>query len=544
MKNKISEVLGFITSGNLLHGLRSAKDLYSSFPDNLNIVKLLVYAYIQVGNFNKVIKLLDKHFTNNLPAQDFDYFNNMGYAHFQNEDYEKSLIFLIKASTLKPDLPGPFCSLATVYQKKHDYRKANQYIDTAIENVLRLDADSYSYFAHVFLSKSEINSSLGKDEDSIKFFKELLSKKFNENIFYILSLINNKNTDIAILKQAESYLEKSPNSYKTNLEKFNSFTPLYFGLANFYQNIDQKKSENFFDLANKEIFQSSKYNSHDYQMRIIKTMDTFKSSFLDFSDNQPFGKNNFFIVGSPRSGTTLVESIITANDEVFSGGELNSAKNLIENYINQSEKEDVSVFIKNFRETYISRTNFLRGNYEYLVDKMPENFLYLGYLLKILPNSKIIRILRNPWDIAISLYKQRYVVNVPYSSSFFNIGIFLANFEAINCYWENNLIKKDNIYSIKYEDLVQDTALYQNEIYEFIGIKPSKYNKEKRMKFFSPTASIRQIKGEINTQSVEKSDFAYQKEDFFRAMQMQREFWISKGILGKNSDFYGYLKQK
>jgi hypothetical protein len=92
--------------------------------------------------------------------------------------------------------------------------------------------------------------------------------------------------------------------------------------------------------------------------------------------------------------------------------------------------------------------------------------------------------------------------------------------------------------------LVQDTALYQNEIYEFIGIKPSKYNKEKRMKFFSPTASIRQIKGEINTQSVEKSDFAYQKEDFFRAMQMQREFWISKGILGKNSDFYGYLKQK
>lgn len=55
MKNKISEVLGFITSGNLLHGLRSAKDLYSSFPDNLNIVKLLVYAYIQVGNLIKLL---------------------------------------------------------------------------------------------------------------------------------------------------------------------------------------------------------------------------------------------------------------------------------------------------------------------------------------------------------------------------------------------------------------------------------------------------------------------------------------------------------
>ena len=86
-------------------------------------------------------------------------------------------------------------------------------------------------------------------------------------------------------------------------------------------------------------------------------------------------------------------------------------------------------------------------NYKLIIDKLPENFLFIGYLLKILPGSKIIRTFRNPWDVAISLYKQRYVTNIPYSASFFNIGVFMSNFEAINIFW-NNQIKSSKIFLI------------------------------------------------------------------------------------------------
>ena len=55
---------------------------------------------------------------------------------------------------------------------------------------------------------------------------------------------------------------------------------------------------------------------------------------------------------------------------------------------------------------------------KYIVDKMPENFLYMGYYQKLLPFSKIIRVLRHPWDIATSLFKERYIFSVPYSTSF------------------------------------------------------------------------------------------------------------------------------
>ena len=98
---------------------------------------------------------------------------------------------------------------------------------------------------------------------------------------------------------------------------------------------------------------------------------------------------------------------------------------------------------------------------------MPENFLYLGIILKLMPKSKILRVFRNPWDIAVSLFKQRYILNVPYSVSFFNIGVFLANFEAINIFWNSSIENNQNVMDVKYEDLVKNTDKNQKNIFFF-----------------------------------------------------------------------------
>ena len=112
----------------------------------------------------------------------------------------------------------------------------------------------------------------------------------------------------------------------------------------------------------------------------------------------------------------LVESVVTANDKVFSGGELKSGKDINERNI-LSKEQSLNELNHKFISKYLRRTSYLRGNHEYIVDKMPENFC-IGLIQKLLPKSKIIRVFRNPWDTAISLHKQRYVLNVPYSVSF------------------------------------------------------------------------------------------------------------------------------
>ena len=130
-------------------------------------------------------------------------------------------------------------------------------------------------------------------------------------------------------------------------------------------------------------------------------------------------------------------------------------------------------------------------------------------------------------------------MNVPYSVSFFNIGVFLANFEAINLFWDENMEEKENIFDVKYEELVSNYIYYQEKIYKFLGLK-AVYDENKRNDFFSPTASTRQVKEGVHKRSVDKKEFSHHKSEFLDAIQMQREYWAKKDIKSKKNDFFGY----
>ena len=335
-------------------------------------------------------------------------------------------------------------------------------------------------------------------------------------------------------------MEEYDKKYENKLDRFWYVHPLYFGLAIFYNKIDQSKSENFYELANQEIITSLRYNSFEYQNDIINIMNCYKDNFSHLSlENDSEGETNFFILGTPRSGTTLIESFIASNNDVTSAGELLSARNLIADFVADVRNQSTEEFIINFRKTYLSRTKYLKGEYKNIVDKLPDNFLFIGFLYKLLPKTKIIRTFRDPWDVAVSLFKQRYVTNIPYSASFFNIGVFMANFEAINIYWDEILDKKNALLDIKYEDLVEDPENYQKKIYSFLEIK-SDFDETKRKSFFSQTASIRQIGSNVHNKSIKKQEFLSHKNEFFDSIHMQRKYWEKRGIIRKNNEFFGY----
>ena len=541
MKNKISQILSLLNNGNIDQGLQHSKDLFREFPNNVDVIKLLVYAYILVGNFEKAALILEQSLRLKVNVeQDFDYNNNLGYALVQSEEYERAITYLKKAIIIKSDFPGVYANIALIYQKRRDFITSKKYIDNAIKIVTLLGKNEYSKYANIFLLFSEINSALKKDDETIKIFLEILGQSFNADIFYILSNIQAESLPYNLIDEAENKIETNVH-FQNKIEKFNFITPIYFGLANYYQKKDKNKSEDYFVKGNSEIFKSSRYNSHDYQQRILKSIEAYKKTFSTFNEiEDEAGSNNIFIVGSPRSGTTLIESIITANSKVFSAGELNSSKNLIERHINSASK-DLYEFKYNYQAKYLARTNFLRGDHTYIVDKMPENFLFIGQMLKLLPKSKIILTLRDPWDTAISLFKQRYILNVPYSASFFNIGVFLANFEAIIVFWMKNIQNKSHFMTIKYEEVVFDQKQSQKKLYDFLDIQIGDFDENRRKDFFSPTASIRQVTSNIHQNSLKKGEFMEYKKEFYDSLEMQKKFWISKGILTKNDDFFGYL---
>ena len=87
-----------------------------------------------------------------------------------------------------------------------------------------------------------------------------------------------------------------------------------------------------------------------------------------------------------------------------------------------------------------------------------------------MPASKIILILRDPWDLAVSLFKQRYVDNISFASSMFNIGVQLANFEMCILFWIQEKVIDENVLTVNYEKLVENFEEHQKKLYEFCNI--------------------------------------------------------------------------
>ena len=86
MINEISNILKIIRSGNIDKAFHLAKTLYLKNENNLDVVKLLAYTYIQIGNFERVVEVLQKAYKNKDDQKDFDYYNNMAYSMSQLED--------------------------------------------------------------------------------------------------------------------------------------------------------------------------------------------------------------------------------------------------------------------------------------------------------------------------------------------------------------------------------------------------------------------------------------------------------------------------
>lgn len=539
MQKEILELYKLVQNKNIEKAYSISKKLYQNNKNNKDIVKILTYLHIQKTQYDAAIRVLQGYYNDNKEERDFDYFINMGVCHKVNEDYELSLEMYDEATKMNPDSHMCYTVPAEIYLKLRNFKKSMDLLDIALDKMRSTGQETFN-FPNTVKLKTEVYVALNKDQENEKMLLDLLNEKFHPDIFYLLSIVNPKLIDEDLLRLAEKQLEEYDKRYTNKLDRFWYVHPLYFGLAIFYNKKNQQKSENLYELGNKEIMSSLRYNSFEYQSDIVNIIDCYNKNFLNKKQkDETEGDKNFFILGTPRSGTTLIESFIASNNKVTSGGELLSARNLISDFVKNINNQSIDEFVRNFRQTYLSRTNFLRGKHESIVDKLPDNFLYIGFLFKLLPKTKIIRTFRDPWDVAVSMFKQRYVTNIPYSASFFNIGVFMANFEAINLFWDELLGNKNALLDVRYEELVENPDLHQKKIYEFLNIN-SDFDENKRKSFFSQTASIRQIGSDIHKKSVKKEEFLVHKDEFFESIHMQRKYWEKRGIISQDKDFFGY----
>lgn len=256
------------------------------------------------------------------------------------------------------------------------------------------------------------------------------------------------------------------------------YPDIHFSLARIYQ--DQKS----YDLAFKQ-FQQANYllpyhfDLNEHKQYIDQIMQYGNRTFLDsipcstLNTSQPI-----FILGMPRSGTSLIEQIIASHPQVHGGGELSFISDISKNMPEQigsslpfpaciSELTQDS--INQLSQFYLSQIHALDAEATYITDKMPHNFLYLGLIERLLPQARIIHCKRNSIDTCLSIYTQNFTANHPYNKDLTQLGQYYLEYERLMQYWHQNL--NIPIFNIQYEELINDQENMTHKLIEFCGLE-------------------------------------------------------------------------
>lgn len=204
-----------------------------------------------------------------------------------------------------------------------------------------------------------------------------------------------------------------------------------------------------------------------------------------------------FIVGMPRSGTTLVEQILAAHPLVFGAGELPYFGRLAEN-VTALDAEHVG----RLGHEYVERIRALAPEATRIVDKMPLNFLHLGFINAALPRARIVHVRRDPVDTCVSCYLTLFERQLGFSYDLEELGRFYQSYRRLVDHWRT-ILPADRFIDLDYEALVSDLERETRRLIEFCGLpwddRCLRFYEEPR---YVSTASMNQVRRPIYSQSV------------------------------------------
>ncbi len=165
-----------------------------------------------------------------------------------------------------------------------------------------------------------------------------------------------------------------------------------------------------------------------------------------------------FIVGMPRSGTSLCEQILASHSSVYGAGELDALDRIIRRAVQRFPADLVKLKPadwKSIRERYLSEIKTLAGTAACVSDKMPGNFLHIGAINQLFPDARIIHCQRNTMDTGLSCFRNHFVSDqLGFTCDLTDLGRYIQRYLELMEYW--NQSKMENIYKIHYETLVTE----------------------------------------------------------------------------------------
>jgi len=486
----------FLDSDREDEAIDSFKAAINAKPDFAMAYYNLGTAYHKTNRIGDAIACYKKSLS--LNPRNARAYNTLGIISQNAGRMEEAITNFEKALSLDPDFAGAYNNLGLMYKELGKINEATVNFRKAIS----LDPD----YAEAYLNFGIVHKESGLMDDAIACYEKALSLK-PDLIGALKNLaVSVKYTEMCdfIYRLKDMFMEKDLSD--------DDRMHLGFALGKVYEDIKD------YDKAFEVILHAARLKRQTYEYSIQDNKDKFDEIkmvftpefFSSYSNVGNPDQTPIFILGMPRSGTTLIEQILASHPQVFGAGELQILFNLTKEFCSGETIKSYPKCISGFTadmfmkigSDYIDTIRKHSKDTDYITDKMPHNFLYVGLIKIILPKAKVIHCTRNPMDNCLSIFKTEFRAPYKYSYDMVELGHYYNLYLDLMKHWED--ILPGFMYNLRYEDLVADQEKQTRGLLDFCGLDWNEsclaFHKTQRI---VKTASFAQVRQPMYKDSVE-----------------------------------------
>lgn len=461
--------------------------------------------------------------------------NNIANAFLLKEEYDKALAGYNKALRLNPNYPEAFLGLARVYKEKDK-------LDDALLNAkrgLEINPDkpeSYSLLGDIYLKQARYEECEAAYRQALSLDPDLLSAHLG------LGQLQMEQGELALAQETFQRSieigadEIAPHVFMAQIRKIQTDDPIFSRLEREAEHIDSMPPTKAMALhfALGKVYD----DQHDYDRAFphflagcrikrgrvqydaaihARTCQNISNFFTRENIARLRGAGHpstlpIFVLGMPRSGTTLTETILASHPDVFGAGELRDLLAIANQPIPGVQSEGFPLSMQGLTRDdltqmgarYVARLRKHDANARHITDKMPANFMALGLIHLMLPNAKIVHVKRNPADICLSAFTKHFNNSQYHSYDLREMGLFYVDYARLMEHWRQ-VLPANAFFEVRYEDLVAEPESQSRRLVDYCGLQwhdacLTPHKTERHVK----TASVTQVRQPVYTSSVER----------------------------------------
>jgi tetratricopeptide (TPR) repeat protein len=313
----------------------------------------------------------------------------------------------------------------------------------------------------------ELRADSGQFDEAQKLFQRAL--EINPDFSFALASVAThrkmSSDDTSWLRRAEALAAKQlPLGHEINLR---------YALGKYFDDLRQYDDAfNQYRQANELTKRYGiKYNDANLTQRIDQIIRSFDTALLrEWRAGASASEVPVFIIGMPRSGTSLTEQILASHPYVFGGGEVTFWNAAYDAYRDaELEGKAGADLIAGMASGYLEHLASLSGGAPRVVDKMPANFMYAGLIHGVFPQARIIHMRRHPFDTCLSIYFQNFFNIGPYANDLDDLAHYYSEYLRITSHWRA-VLPATTLLEVPYEALIEDQEGWTRRMLDFIGL--------------------------------------------------------------------------